>query len=126
MTLASPAEVVSLYAVVRNDIGMSPGKCASQAGHAYLGAFLQAQESHPEIAAAYAADLPGTKVCLQGSLTAILRAKQEAETAGLPCFLVVDSGCANLFDGRPTITALGFGPSAKAQVPRFIKKLQLL
>lgn len=126
MTLASSAEVVSLYAVVRNDIGMSPGKCASQAGHAYLGAFLQAQESHPEIASAYAADLPGTKVCLQGNLTAILRSKDEAEAAGIPYFLVVDSGCANFFDGRPTITALGFGPVAQGDLPKFLKKLQLL
>ena len=126
MTAASPAEVVSLYAVVRNDIGMSPGKCASQAGHAYLGAFLQAQESHSQIAADYAADLPGTKVCLQASLTALIRAKAEAEQAGLPTFLVVDSGCANFFAGRPTITALGFGPSVKSQIPKFITKLKLL
>jgi peptidyl-tRNA hydrolase len=99
VTAASPAEVVSLYAVVRNDIGMSPGKCASQAGHAYLGAFLQAQSSTPQIAADYAADLPGTKVCLQASLTALI---------------------------RPTITALGFGPSVKSQIPKFITKLKLL
>jgi peptidyl-tRNA hydrolase len=78
------------------------------------------------VAAAYAADPPGTKVCLQANLTALLRAKQEAEQAGLPVFLVVDSGCPNFFEGRPTITALGFGPSAKSQVPKFITKLKLL
>lgn len=125
MTLASSAEVVSLYAVVRNDLGMSPGKCASQAGHAYLGAFLQAQKSHPEIASAYGADLPGTKVCLQAGLVALLRTQDEVEAAGLPCFLVVDSGCANFFDGKPTITALGFGPVAQGGLPKFLKKLQL-
>lgn len=117
---------MSLYAVVRNDIGMSPGKCASQAGHAYLGAFLTAQSTIPEVTAAYAADLPGTKVCLQASLAAITRAKNELEQAGIPCFLVVDSGCANFFDGRPTITALGFGPVAQSDLPKFIKRIQLL
>lgn len=47
MISESPTEIVSLYAVVRNDIGMSPGKCASQAGHGYLGAFLEASRSFP-------------------------------------------------------------------------------
>lgn len=105
---------------------MSPGKCASQAGHAYLGAFLTAQPVIPEVTAAYAADLPGTKVCLQGSMTAILRAQDELKAAGIPYFLVVDSGCANFFDGKPTVTALGFGPVAQGELPRFISKLQLL
>lgn len=116
---------MSLYAVVRNDIGMSPGKCASQAGHAYLGAFLDSQSKTPEVSAAYAAELPGTKVCLQGSLTAITRAMFELEQAGIPHFLVVDSGCANFFDGQPTVTALGFGPATKSELPKFIGKLQL-
>lgn len=118
--------MVSLYAVVRNDIGMSPGKSASQAGHAYLGAFLAAQELTPAVAVDYAADLPGTKVCLQANLAGIIRAKEELELAGLPVYLVVDSGCANFFNGAPTITALGFGPATKAQLPKFITKLKLL
>lgn len=105
---------------------MSPGKCASQAGHAYLGAFLEAQQSRPEIAAAYCSDLPGTKVCLQAGLHHLLRAKEELERAGIPTFLVVDSGCPNFFDGRPTITALGFGPAVKSELPKFINRLQLL
>lgn len=105
---------------------MSPGKCASQAGHAYLGAFLEAQKSTPEIAEAYCADLPGTKVCLQAGLSHLLRAKAELEQAGIPTFLVVDSGCPNFFDGRPTVTALGFGPASRSQLPKFINRLQLL
>jgi peptidyl-tRNA hydrolase len=105
---------------------MSPGKIASQAGHAYLGAFIEAQKSSPDTAAAYSSDLPGTKVCLQASLSELLRAKAEAEAAGLPTFLVIDSGCPNFFEGRPTITALGFGPASKQQYPKFIRRLKLL
>lgn len=104
---------------------MSPGKCASQAGHAYLGAFLTSQSVTPEVTAAYAADLPGTKVCLQGSLVALQRAKDELEAAGIPCYLVVDSGCANFFAGKPTVTALGFGPIAQDRLPKFLAKLNL-
>ena len=117
---------MSIYAVVRNEIGMSPGKCASQAGHAYLGVFLEAQKSNPDLAAAYASDPPGTKICLQTRLNKLLRAKAEAELAGLPTFLVVDSGCPDFFEGRPTVTALGIGPASKSQLPNFIQKLNLL
>lgn len=117
---------MSLYAIVRSDIGMSPGKCAAQAGHAYLGAFLEAQQSHPDTAAAYASALPGTKVCLSTRLNKLLRAQAEAQAAGLPTYLVVDSGCPNFFEGRPTITALGIGPVAQAALPKFIQRLNLL
>lgn len=117
---------MSLYAVVRNDLGMSPGKSASQAGHAYLGAFLAARDQTPVIVADYAAESPGTKVCLQASLTQLLRAQAELEAAGIPVYRVVDSGCANFFNGEPTITALGFGPATKSQLPKFISKLRLL
>lgn len=105
---------------------MSPGKCASQAGHAYLGAFLEALRLTKTVAEAYAAELPGTKICLQARLQDLCRAKIEAEQAGLPVFLVVDSGCQNFFDGKPTITALGFGPCTQAEVPKFLRGLRLL
>jgi peptidyl-tRNA hydrolase len=103
---------------------MEPGKIASQAGHAYLGAFLAAQ-ARPE-AAAYATLSPGTKVCLQGNLAQLRRAVAELERFGVPHFLVVDSGCPDFFDGQPTITALGFGPATKAQVHHITRRFQLL
>lgn len=118
--------MLKMYSILRNDIEMSTGKLCSQSSHAYLGSFLTAQQSSPTAAGLYAADLPGTKVCLQAGLSHLLRAKQELEQADIPVFLVVDSGCANFFDGRPTITALGFGPATRSQLPKFINRLQLL
>lgn len=105
---------------------MAPGKIASQAGHAYLGAYLQAIQTHPQTATDYHRDGLGTKVCLQASFSQILAAKDAAEQAGLPTFLVVDSGCADFFEGKPTITALGIGPANIDQLPKKIRKLQLL
>lgn len=113
-----------LYAIVRSDLGMTPGKSASQAGHAYLGAFIEASKQTPEAAATYAADLPGTKVCLRSSVEQLFRAELELKQAGIPYFKVIDSGCPNFFDGAPIVTALGFGPTAK--IPKYIRKLQLL
>lgn len=105
---------------------MAPGKIASQAGHAYLGAYLDSTAKTPAVASAYAQEAPGTKVCLHGSLNSILKAAAEAERLGVPHFLVVDSGCANFFNGEPTVTALGLGPATREQVKPITKKFNLL
>lgn len=105
---------------------MSPGKQASQAGHAYLGAALQAD---PAVLAEYHKDFPqspGTKVCLSGSLESIIRARDKARDLGIPHFLVVDSGCADFFNGEPTITALGLGPIRRAQADHITRKFKLV
>jgi peptidyl-tRNA hydrolase, PTH2 family len=112
---------------VRTDLGMSAGKIASQAGHAYLCAFLRCQDLNPQIARDYLKDLPGTKVCLKSkSLDALLRAKAGAETSGIPCSLVIDSGCPNFFDGQPIITAIGLGPAKETQIKHITRRFQLL
>lgn len=104
---------------------MDPGKIASQSGHAYLGAF-QAGHNTPE-GQAYAQLSPGTKVCLQANLAELGRAHEQLQAAGIPHYLVIDSGCSNFFDGKPTITALGFGPSLKTPtLKRITRRLQLL
>lgn len=105
---------------------MSPGKYCSQAGHAYLGAQTEASKQTPHIAAAYVANPPGTKICLQASPEQIYRARMEIQKAGIPHYTVIDSGCPNFFNGDPILTALGFGPVAANQTPKFIKKLKLL
>ena len=115
-----------LYAIVRSDLGMTPGKSASQAGHAYLGAFIEASKKTPDIAAAYAADLPGTKVALQASTERIYRARLELQQAGIPHFVTIDSGCPDFFNGEPILTSIGFGPCTSRQLPKYIRKLQLL
>ncbi len=106
---------------------MSPGKTASQAGHAYLGAAVQAD---PSLLAEYHQDLPaspGTKVCLEAkNLDQIMRARDAAKAAGIPHFLVVDSGCPNFFGGQPIVTALGLGPARRAEINHITRKFQLV
>lgn len=106
---------------------MDTGKTSSQAGHAYLGAFLRAT---PELQAEYHKEFPehpGTKICLQSeTLGKLLLAENAAKEAGIPYFRVTDSGCKNFFGGKPTITALGIGPATKSQVKHITKKFQLL
>jgi peptidyl-tRNA hydrolase len=104
---------------------MDPGKIASQAGHAYIGAFIASQAT-PE-GKAYSDLSPGTKACLQGNLEELSRALEELQQAEIPHYLVVDSGCPDFFDGKPTITALGFGPSLRTpKLRKITKRLKLL
>jgi peptidyl-tRNA hydrolase len=106
---------------------MSAGKIASQAGHAYLGAFLQCQEINPQLASEYLKDFPGTKVCLKSkNLDSLLCAKAEAESSGIPCSLITDSGCPDFFDGQPIITAIGLGPANENQIKYITRRFQLL
>ena len=113
--------------MVRTDLGMTPGKIASQAGHAYLGAFLRCQELNPQLLADYLQDFPGTKVCLSSkNLDAILRAQAEAEVSDIPCSLITDSGCSNFFNGQPIITAIGLGPANESQIKHITRRFQLL
>ena len=106
---------------------MTPGKIASQAGHAYLGAFLKCQELNPTVLAEYLKDFPGTKVCLNGkNLDALLRIQSEAQAAHIPCSLITDSGCLNFFNGQPIITAIGLGPANNQQIKHITRRFQLL
>ena len=106
---------------------MAPGKIASQAGHAYLGAFLRCQESNPLLLADYLKDFPGTKVCLQAkNLDALLRAQAQAELFGIPHSLITDSGCQNFFNGQPVVTALGLGPVNEQTIRQITRRFQLL
>ncbi len=106
---------------------MGIGKISSQAGHAYLGAFIN---SSPEIQNAYHSEFPtspGTKVCLQVyNLDQLLIAEEKAKEAGLSFFRVVDSGCQNFFNGEPTITALGIGPATKSEIKHITKRFKLM
>lgn len=105
---------------------MSLGKTASQAGHAYVGAFLEASIASPSVAQAYASDRPGTKVALAADLHRLGRAAERARLAGIPHFVVIDSGCPNFFEGKPVVTALGIGPATAFEVRKITGNLPLL
>jgi peptidyl-tRNA hydrolase len=105
---------------------MPPGKAAAQAGHAFLESFLAAATQQPELATAYRAEPPGTKVVLQApALYELEWLHQQALDAGLPCALITDRDHILLpyFDGQPIVTALGIGPARRSQVDRFLSRL---
>lgn len=105
-----------MYAVVRTDLSMTAGKCASQAGHAFLDSFLK---STPENSRAYLADSGGTKVVLAVDGEARLREiHARAEAAGLPCALIIED------DG--VATAAGIGPGPRECIRPITRRLSLM
>lgn len=107
---------------------MSTGKIASQAGHAFLGSFLNCKD--PKVISEYHKDFPnspGTKVCLSiPNLPQLFNIEYQAKQAGIPTFKVVDSGCENFFGGQPIVTALGIGPVTKDQIKHITGHLKLM
>lgn len=120
-------ETLRLYAVVLTNLGMGPGKIASQCGHSFVEAIRKAQATNPHLVAAYHSEGLGTKVVLQANHELQLKAiAEQCQAAGIPHALVIDSGCKNFFDGAPTVTALGVGPAKKHEVKHILGRLQLL
>ena len=115
-----------LYAVVCEGLGMDAGKCASQAGHAFLDAYLNAMETDPERCDAYRVHRHGTKVVLSANAEKIQRLHMKATAMGLPCALVIDEGCQNFFLGRPTMTAFGVGPLTRREASKLLGGIPLL
>jgi len=107
---------------------MPPGKLSSQSGHAYLNAYLQAQQQRPEAAAHYQRDGIGTKVCLKAkNQEQILKAYEAAQAQGIPCSLIIDQHhvMPPHFTGEPIITALGIGPARKDEIRNITKRFSL-
>jgi len=113
-----------LYAIIRKDLEMTPGKIAAQTGHAYLDSFLEAQELRPDTIPEYKTN-HGIKITLEAkNLLQLERVYNEALAAGIPCVMITDLGY-TVFEGCPTITAVGIGPARREEVP-FLKRLRLL
>ena len=115
-----------MYAIVRKDLEMPPGKLAAQAGHAYTDSMTTASD---EVIQSYRTEsLGGSKVTLQAKNEhALIRAYNEALDAGLPCSIVVDRNhvLPPHFDGSPVITALGIGPCKHSEARAITKRYRL-
>lgn len=106
--------------VMREDLGMSPGKLAAQTAHASCGARYGANEKHEEEWRRTGT----TKVVLGGwseqEITEILK---RAVAAYLPWYLVCDEGRTEVTPG--TITGIGIGPAPSHQIDEVTGHLKL-
>lgn len=123
------ADPYRLYAIIRRDLNMPPGKLAAQAGHAFCDALDIAAQSCPDISSLYRTGRHGIKVCLAAKNEhAILRAYEEAQRAGIPAALIIDQHhiLPPHFDGSPIITALGLGPARRSEINHITKRFSAL
>lgn len=103
---------------------MSPGKIASQAGHAYLDTYLKAYNADIHRCIDYKKG-HGIKVCLKAKKEGdLFRLKEVCEEKDIPHAIIEDLGY-TYFEGQTTITALGIGPIRKDELPE-LQKLGLL
>lgn len=115
-----------LYAAVRTDLGMTAGKIVSQAGHAYVDAILEATNKRPDEVDLWRDKHHGIKVCLAvRSLMQLYELKAECDRMGIFCSVIEDLGF-TVFDGKPTITAIGLGPIKRSQAGPVLDGLRLL
>lgn len=119
-----------MYAIVRGDLDMPPGKLSAQAGHAYTDALCSAIEIDPKKVRDYRnIDKGGSKVTLKAkNANQLLRAYTEALEANLPCALIVDQHhiLPPHFDGSPLITAVGIGPCTKEECRKITKRYRCI
>lgn len=107
--------------VVNSELALPKGKLAAQVAHAAVAAFLEAA---PKARSAWlSAGMP--KVVLKATTEAALRELEaRAQSAGLPVALIEDAGRTVVAAG--TVTCLGIGPAAAAELAPLTGALKLL
>lgn len=122
-------QTLRMYAIMRGDLKMSPGKLASQAGHAFVDAYDACLQRSPHRAREYIADGHGTKVVLSADTAEkILEIYDAVKVLGIPCALIVDSGhiMPPYFDGNPIVTAVGIGPVRRDEIQQITNQFDLV
>lgn len=128
---------IVMYLIVREELGMSIGKTAAQCAHASQMLQLKFNEMEREEACGWTndTDIERMKIFqewLDGSFRkVVLKADdkewlkvQAAFVEGVMRFTVVDAGLTEL--NPNTETVMGIWPMRKSEVPKLIKKLQVL
>lgn len=79
----------ALYAIMREDLHLPPGKSHCKAAEALLKSIHQAS---PDLVERYFSDGEGTQIMLTADEPTVLRAHAEARALGLPCSIVIERG----------------------------------
>lgn len=120
----SAAPELKMWLAIRTDIEMSPGKLATQAGHAYQWHYQLAERREPMRLAEYMCTGTTPKISVRVKSEADLdRVVAEAEAAGIVAVKVTDHGRTEF--AEPTATVAVFGPAYRHDLPKFLQRLQL-
>jgi peptidyl-tRNA hydrolase len=138
---ANQEDPIVMYLVVRETLGMGVGKIAAQCAHASQMLLLkyvrhlyedpyQMMKSAPDWNVKEGGDMWYVDFCewLNSSFRKVVLKADDKEWAKLKelpnHIIVVDAGLTEIASGSETV--LGFFPMKKSQVPKAIKKLQVL
>ncbi len=109
---------------MRNDLKMSRGKIAAQAGHAAVSAAEEARKRYSDWWKAWMAE-GQCKIALRAeSYQELLELEKKGKKSNLPTALIIDRGLTELPPG--TTTCLGIGPAPSTQIDAVTGKLPLL
>ncbi len=129
MTKSQNEDDYVMYLIVRESLGMSPGKIGAQCGHAVQKIMEEYYRyialGNQFIATAEWLENYYTKIVLKANDKEFEKIKKEFFTdAEFKCSLVVDKGLTEIASNTETI--LGLWPMKRSEVPKLIKRLQLL
>lgn len=108
--------------VIRKDLKMRRGKEAAQCCHASLGVTLD-NMNHPDVKAWLKGRFAKIVVSVD-SEEGLIDVYNHAKNAGVICTLIQDAGFTE-FNGVPTYTAVGVGPSTIKRVDAITGHLKL-
>lgn len=124
ISVNSSAFSYKMIIAVRNDLKMSKGKIAAQAGHAAVSASEYARKNRPEWWTPWIMEGQCKIAVKVKSEEEIIEIERKARNAGLPVALIVDRGLTEIPPN--TTTCLGIGPAPANKVDIITGKLSLL
>uniref|UniRef100_A0A7C8ZFX9 peptidyl-tRNA hydrolase n=1 Tax=Opuntia streptacantha TaxID=393608 RepID=A0A7C8ZFX9_OPUST len=117
-------EELKMVLVVRQDLKMGPGKIGSQCAHAATGMYSELMQSQRSL-------LRQWEQCGQPKIVVSCKNQKEmnklqeqAESIGLPTFVVADAGRTQVAAGSKTVLAIG--PGRKSSIDSITGKQRLL
>jgi PTH2 family peptidyl-tRNA hydrolase len=110
--------------IMRNDLKMSRGKIAAQAGHAAVSAAEKARKKCSDWWKAWIEEGQCKIAVRAESEDELLELERKAKGSKLPTALIVDRGLTEL--PPDTVTCLGIGPAPSIQIDAITGKLPLL
>ncbi len=110
--------------VVRTDLEMGKGKCAAQAAHASISAYLETERTEPESAEKWIDEGMKKIVLKVANEKELFQYFQQAKDAGLPVAIIRDAGLTQIEGG--SATCFGIGPADSKEIDKIVGKLKLL
>ncbi|KMS94825.1 hypothetical protein BVRB_014960 [Beta vulgaris subsp. vulgaris] len=124
LSSSSPDEEFKMVLVVRQDLKMGPGKVASQCAHAATGMYAELFQSQRSLLRQWEQCGQAKIVVTCKNQKEMNKLQDEAESMGLPTFVVADAGRTQVAAGSKTVLAIG--PGRKASVDSVTGKQRLL